>query len=144
MEPMKHRNRDEPQRYGSAEGRRFGLTVGTAFGVLAGLVYWRGRPTISLALGGFAAALLLGGILIPARLGPVERGWMAFARALSRVTTPVFMGIVYFVVLTPTGLVRRAFGRNSLARNAGAPSYWVTRDPPADPAVRRRRMERQF
>lgn len=141
---MKHANGEESRRYGSAEGRRFGLTVGTAFGVLAALAYWRGRPTVSLVLGGVAAALLLGGTLVPARLGLIEHGWMAFAHALSRVTTPIFMGIVYFVVLTPTGLVRRAFGRNSLVRNSRASSFWVMRDPPADKSVRRRRMERQF
>lgn len=141
---MKRVNGEMPGRYSSAEGRRFGLTVGIAFGVLAALAYWRGRPTVSLVLGGIAALLLLGGVLVPARLGPVEHGWMAFARALSRVTTPIFMGIVYFVVLTPTGVVRRAFGRNSLVRNSGAPSFWVMRDPPADQSVRRRRMERQF
>ena len=42
-----------------------------------------------------------------ASLGPVERAWMGLAGIISKVTTPIFMSVVYFVVLTPVGLLRR-------------------------------------
>ncbi|MEO8194714.1 MAG: hypothetical protein ABI681_12760, partial [Gemmatimonadales bacterium] len=63
--------------------------------------------------------------------------------ALSRVTTPIFMSIVYFVVLTPIGLLRRSFGSNPLVHDAVGGSYWKPRAK-IDPDAARRRMERQF
>ena len=48
------------------------------------------------------------GSLVPAQLGPVYRAWMALATAISKVTTPMFMGVIFFLVLTPAGLPRPA------------------------------------
>jgi hypothetical protein len=61
-------------------------------------------------------------------MDPVYRGWMALAAAISKVTTPVVMGILYFVVLTPIGLLLRAFGHRPLAPTRGVSSAWIPRD----------------
>ncbi|MDO8502230.1 MAG: SxtJ family membrane protein [Gemmatimonadaceae bacterium] len=129
--------------YDSAKGRRFALTLAAAFAVLATISWWRGREWVPVALGALAAVLGAAAIVAPSRLGSIERGWMALARALSKVTTPIFMGIVYFVVLTPVGFFRRAFGSNPLVHKPDDGSYWIAR-PPMAPTDRRRRMERQF
>lgn len=123
-----------------AEGRRFGLLVGSAFLLLGGISFWRGHevaPVVSWVLGG---ALFAAGLLIPGRLGPAYRGWMGFALVLSKVTTPIVMGAIYFLVFTPMGLIRRALGRNALVR-AQSGSYWITRDPGT---ARRSDLNRQF
>ena len=117
-----------PARLSAREGRRFGLTVGTAFAILAGIIYWRDHTIPSLVFGTLAALLLLGGLLLPTRLGPIQRGWMAFAHALSRVTTPIFMGVVYFGVVTPIGLLVRVFGRNPMVHREAERSFWKSRD----------------
>jgi hypothetical protein len=64
---------------------------------------------------------------------------MGFALVLSKITTPIFMGVVYFIVLTPVGLFRRMLGKNSLVRPQGG-SFWVDR--PA--GTRRGDIKRQF
>jgi Saxitoxin biosynthesis operon protein SxtJ len=115
-----------PARLTAAEGRTFALTLAAAFGGLAGLLWWRERPAIAVPFLGVAGAFALAGLLFPARLGPVYRGWMGLAHAISRVTTPIFMGVVYFLVITPVGLVRRAIGRNSLRAHQGS-TGWVDR-----------------
>lgn len=127
---------------GGAEGtgRRFGFVVGSAFIALALFAYWRGGRTSAVVIALVGGALVLAGRVIPLQLGPVERGWMALAYAMSRVTTPVFMGLMYFLVLTPIGLARRALGRNSLVRSPTGDSYWVRRGIGA----RRSDLERQF
>jgi len=130
-----------PTRLSAAEGRRFGLTVGGAFLVLALLARWRGHLPVSLALGVLAALLTVGAAGFPRRLGPVFRAWMGLAHALSRVTTPVFLGLVYFVLLTPVGLLMRVVGRRALVRPATASSCWMPRNLEAR---RRNDMERQF
>jgi hypothetical protein len=114
------------------------LTVGAAFLALAALLWWRGAQSGGAALGGLGGLLVVGALAIPARLGPVQRGWMALAHAISKVTTPVFMGIIYFAVLTPFGLVRRTFGRSPLHRSRSSPTFWMAR--PSG----RSDLERQF
>ena len=129
-----------PARLTTADGRRFGLTLGAAFLALAGLLWWRGRWTawIPLALG---LALVGAAVALPTRLGPVQRGWLALGAAISSVTTPIFLGVVYFGAILPIGLLLRIRGRNPLTRHQSAESCWVPR--PAH-ARSRRDMERQF
>jgi Na+/proline symporter len=115
-----------PARLSAPEGRKFAFTLAAAFGVLAAVLWWRERQTMAAALGLVAGAFALAGLLVPGRLGPVYRGWMGFAHAISRVTTPIFMGVVYYLVITPVGLVRRAVGGNPLRAHRGA-SGWVDR-----------------
>ena len=132
--------RQVPARLTAAAGRKFAFTVGIAMLVLAGIVLWRGHRTISWGLGGAGALLILAGLVVPTRLGPVERAWYGLAAAISKVTTPIVMGILYFVVLTPAGLLMRLFGRNSLVRSSSDGSAWVRRPENA----RRSDLERQF
>jgi hypothetical protein len=115
-----------PARLTPREGRKFALTLATAFVLLAALLGWRGHPIASRALAGVAAVFAAGGLLVPGRLSPVYRAWMGLALAISKVTTPIFMGIVYFLVITPIALVRRAVGGNPLRAHQGA-SGWVDR-----------------
>lgn len=122
-----------------AEGRKFAFTLAPAFMALGALVWWRGEPRIAMALAGIGALLAMAGLIIPGRLGPVERAWMGMARAISKLTTPIFLGIVYYGVMTPMGLLRRTIGRNPLRRSAKGPTCWVSRKdtPKGD-------LERQF
>jgi len=129
-----------PARLTAAAGRRFAFTVGTAMLVLGGVVAWRGGRTAAWTLGVVGAALLVAGVVAPTRLGPVERAWYALAVAISKVTTPIIMGVLYFGVLTPAGVVARLFGHNSLVRSRTATSAWVRRPEGA----RRSDLERQF
>ncbi len=64
-------------------------------------------------------------------------GWMAFAHALSRVTTPMIFGLLYFVLVTPMGFVRRTVGRSPLVRKGGQLSYWRPRPSPDEDEARR-------
>lgn len=121
---MAHRVR---ARLSAAEGRRFAWTLAAAFGALAALLWWRAHVTAATVAGCLSGALLAAGILIPASLGPLERAWMGLALLLSRVTTPLFMGAIYFVVLTPVSLLLRLFRLRPLTVRAVDGSYWRTR-----------------
>ena len=128
-----------PARLGAADGRKFGLTVGIAFLVLTGpLYFWRHRAVAAQVFAGLGTALVLASLVVPTMLGSLERRWMAIARAISKVTTPVFMGIAYFVVLAPVGVIMRLLGRNPLVAKRRGGSVWVPRQRP------RGDLERQF
>jgi hypothetical protein len=126
-----------------AEGRRFAFTLAIAFAVIALAAQWRGRDRIALDAWVLSALLLAAGLFVPTRLRPVERAWMNFGAALARITSPLFLGVVYFVVFTPAGWIRRVFGGNPIAHHAVENSYWKIR-PPRGAEERRRGMERQF
>lgn len=84
--------------------------------------------------------LLLMALVAPTALGPVERAWMALAHAISKVTTPIFMGVVYFIVLTPIGILRRAFAGSALVNKPQPPGgFWVSRGESSRSA-----LDRQF
>jgi hypothetical protein len=124
------------------ELRRFGLTVGGAFLLLALLSRWRGHTLPPLVLGAAGVLLVLPGLLAPRLLAPVERAWMRAAAVMGRVNTRIILTVVYYLVITPVGVVRRWLG-DPLDRTMrdGRPSVWVRRSPEAtDPA----RYRQQF
>ena len=123
-----------------SEGRRFAFSVGGAFLALAVLFLWRGRDVLLGAAGLAAVLLFAAGLLVPTRLGPIQRGWGKLALALSRVMNPVVMGVIYYVVITPTGVLRRLLGGNALQRPLAGGSFWV----PRQDGGARRDMQRQF
>jgi hypothetical protein len=129
-----------PARLTPAAGRRFGLTVGSAFLTLAAVSWWRGHAAAALAFAIFGIALALAGLVLPTRLGPIERVWMQFAHAISRVTTPIVMAAMYFLVITPAGLVRRTLARSPLVHTETTTGFWKSRAGDG----RSRSMERQF
>ena len=114
-------------RLSASEGRKFALTVAAALVVLASVALWRGhgRPAGILGLAGLLLATA--GIIVPYRLGPLYRAWMGLAHTIARVTNPVVMGFVYFVVITPVGIVMRLFGSNPLKRISEEGSFWIRR-----------------
>ena len=129
-----------PARLTPAEGRKFGLLVGAAFLLLGVLLWRRAHLTAAGIAAALAVALIAGGLAMPARLGPVYRTWMSLAKAISKVTTPVFMSVIFFVVLTPAGFLVRLFGHRPLTRARGGPTYWQSRAPES----RRGDMDHQF
>jgi len=130
-----------PARLTAAEGRKFGVTVGLAFIVLGGVAYWRGRHTTSTVLWSVGGVLVLAGLLIPTRLGPVERAWMGLGHLMGKVTQPIFMSIVYFIVIAPIGFIRRRFNSAPIGSRQRTESRWVAHEPLVAEAAR---MERQF
>jgi hypothetical protein len=112
----------------ASDGRKFGFPVGGAFLVLAGVLFWREKPTLWRIAAGLGGSLVLAGALIPSYLGPIHRGWMKLALVISKVTTPVFMGIVYYLVLTPSVLLVRLLGRVPIEHERRNGSFWQPRE----------------
>ena len=74
-----------------------------------------------------AAGLGLWALVVPMSLRPVYYWWMRFALLLSRITTPIILGIVFYLVFLPVALVMKLIGRDPMARrfDEGATSYRV-------------------
>lgn len=131
---------DEPAAAGSA--RAFGWLM-TGVAALVGLwAWWKGKAW---TLWPFAIALAfaLATLLELRVLQRLHRWWMVLATLLGRIVTPLVMGLIYFGLVTPLGLLMRWSGKDPMRRrfDPGASTYWIEREPKGpDP----RTMERQF
>lgn len=111
--------------------RSFGWTFSAIFLALGAYGMWRGGAAVSWLL---AAAVLTAAVTLvrEAWLTPLNRAWMRLGELLGRVVSPLVLGVIFFAVFTPAGLVMRLFGRDAMARRFAPEleSYWVRRDPP--------------
>ena len=106
--------------------RDFGIVTGIIVAVLFGLFFpWlleRPIPTWPWVIAGILA---LWGVAAPDSLAPVYRYWMKFGLMLSKITTPLVLGIVFFLLFFPMALVMKLIGRDPMHRKleADARSY---------------------
>lgn len=115
--------------------RMFGIVFGIFF-LLVGLAPLRSHRPLrwwALALSG---GFLVIAFVTPGWLRRLNQGWTKLGMLLSRLVSPLITGILFFVVVTPVGLVARLCGKDPLrlAPDAGARSYWIERQPPGPPA----------
>lgn len=119
----------------------FALIVGGALLVIAAFQWRRGAPQwVWVTLIAIAAVLLLAAAVAPALLRPVYRGWMRLGEALAWVNTRILLTLIFFLVVTPIGLVMRLFGRSPIATGR-RDSYWTDVEPHS---YGDRHVEKQF
>jgi polyferredoxin len=112
--------------------RAFGLLVGGIF-LLIGLwptMLYREDPRLwALAIAGL---LLIPALVLPRSLGPVYRGWMAIGHVLGWINTRIILGLVFYGLFTPMGVVRRlVLGKDAMRRKfePDAETYRIVRSP---------------
>ena len=109
------------------ELRQFAMVMAVAIALMFGVVLpWLFATQASWAWA-IAAGFALWGLLIPGTLKPVYIVWMRFGGLMSKITTPLIMGAIYYVVFVPVGLVMRLAGWDplKLKREPEAASYRV-------------------
>jgi hypothetical protein len=120
--------------------RDFGLLTGGIVAVLFGLFFpwllerpWPRWPWILFGvLGGMA-------LIAPLALKPVYKAWMQLGLLLNKITTPLILGIVFYLVISPIGLVRRLRRHDAMARtfDSEAPTYRVPSQPKSSETLKR-------
>ena len=127
---------------GKTELRKFGITVGIVLGVLGGLLLWRGREFYSYFLVASAILIVLG-LLSPTILLPFQKAWMTIAVVLGWFMTRLILGILFYLVFTPIGLVTRLFNKEFLELKIDKmrDSYWIYRE---EKPLDKKRYENQF
>jgi hypothetical protein len=96
--------------------RHFGYLVGGIFGLI-GLwpLVWRQENPRLWALG-LTVLLVVPALVAPRILAPVYRIWMRLGEVLAWVNTRILLGLVFYGVITPIGLVMRLTGRDAMRR----------------------------
>ncbi len=131
---MGHESFDHHETAKSSSDRAFGVVFAVVFVVIGALplAFGGGVRIWSLAVG---ALFLAVAFLRPALLAPLNRLWTRFGLLLHKIVSPLVLGIMFFAVVTPMGLIRRALGSDPLRLrfDRQARSYWVERQPPGPP-----------
>ena len=71
---------------------------------------------------------LLLGIINSRFLSPLNLLWFKFGMLLGRIVSPIVMGLVFFLVVTPTGLIMRILNKNLLRlKKKNIKTYWIER-----------------
>ncbi len=69
---------------------------------------------------------LILGILNSPILTPLNKIWFKFGIVLGNIVSPIVMGIIFFLVVTPTSLIMKMIGSNLLGLKKGnKKSYWI-------------------
>jgi hypothetical protein len=111
------------------ELRNFGFIMAAAFAVLASILLWRDKAAWPY-LYAVAAFFLLAALIYPRSLAPIEWLWMKFARIMGVIMTHFVLGVAYYVVVAPIGIIMRIMRRDHLHRrfDRKAESYWIPVD----------------
>ena len=82
---------------------------------------------------------LILGLLNSKFLAPLNKVWFKFGLFLGKIISPIVIGIIFFLVVTPTGLIMRILGKDllNLKYNKNK-SYWIEKDGPKS------KMKNQF
>lgn len=111
--------------------RQFGLLVGGMF-LLIGLwpFVWR-QEVIRIWAVVPGVILGLAGLIVPGALKHVYQGWMWVGHILGWVNTRIILGVLFYGIVTPMGLVMKLAGRDPMRRGfePDAQTYRVTRQP---------------
>ena len=111
--------------------RQFGLVFAAVF-VIVALFPLLGDGGVRLWSLGIAAAFVVVSFVYPRCLRPFNKLWFRFGLLLHRVMSPLVMGFMFFVAVTPTGFIMRTLGKDLLRLrfDKDATSYWIERTPP--------------
>ena len=97
--------------------RNFGLSTGIIVAGLFGLFFpWVLESSFPVWPWAILGVLGIWALLAPDSLNPVYRIWMRFGLLLSKITTPIIMALVFFLVVMPFGLVLRLLGKDPMRR----------------------------
>lgn len=152
---MNHESLSRHETPQGSSDRSFGLVFSAFFFILATLSYFSrlprfltvenlpARPYLSqypiladhplVTLYGVVGLIfLIVAIILPQILAPLNWVWTKFGLLLHRIVSPIVLAVVFFLVLTPIGLIMRFFGADPLRLkfDPSAKSYWIERSPP--------------
>ena len=122
-----------------SSNRSFGLVFFVVFLIVA---LWPLKYEEDIRLWSLALSIIffILGILNSKLLTPLNKLWFKFGIFLGSIVSPIVMGIVYFLVVTPTGVLMRLLGKDLLKMETtkSTSTYWIKRN------KRQSTMKKQF
>jgi len=114
----------------------FGFIMLVLFALLGGAVQWSsGSFIVSATLWGIGAGFFAIYYLVRSLRLPLYRGWIKLIYPIGWTLSHLLFGVIYFLIMTPVGLLTRLFGHDAMRRAVDKRgSYWLTRKSETDMA----------
>ena len=131
---MAHEDLTREQYLEGSSDRNFGLVIAGAFLVIAVVPLLHGQTPRWWAMG-VAIVFALLALVRPALLAGLNRWWTRLGAFISKMISPIVLGVLFYGVLTPVGAIIRLTGKDPLRLkfDPDADSYWIPRKPPGPP-----------
>lgn len=116
-----------------ASDRSFGFVFAVVFAIIAAAQAYFMRLDWALGLASVALLFAVVAMVRPSILKPLNWLWTRFGLLLHKITNPIILGAIFFLVCAPMGMAMRLFGFDPLRTRARGPapdSYWISREPP--------------
>ena len=108
--------------------KSFGITIGIILFIISGLLMYYGKEFYQL-IAIIASTIMVLGFIFPTLIKPIYFIWMTFAAILGWIMTRVILSLVFYLIITPIGLITRMLGEDFLAlKKLQSNSYWNQRD----------------
>ena len=110
--------------------RKFGFFFAGAFALASGYFLNQGAQNSAWIFAGLVIVFLVVAVTKPELLLPLNKLWMRFGLLLGMIVSPIVLGVIFFVLFAPIGVLMRLVGRDELKlKPISASSYWRVRNP---------------
>jgi len=112
-----------------SDWKKFGITMGIILSIIGFFLLWKKNNNYNYILF-LAAAFFITGLILPSILSPIYKAWMALAVVMNFIMTRVIMAVIFYLIVTPTGLIAFLTGKKFLDMkiDKSAKSYWIIRE----------------
>ncbi|MFH1798492.1 MAG: SxtJ family membrane protein [Candidatus Omnitrophota bacterium] len=123
--------------------RQFGIVLGVILAIFGGIHLIKGHAAARVWFFSGSVAILLCAVFMPRFLKPVYICFTKIAKIIGWVNTRIILILVYYLILTPIGIVLRMIGKDPLTRkiDKNAETYWIK---PQKTIPSRESLEKQF
>lgn len=113
-----------------SSNKNFGIVFFVVFFIIGFYPIFKGND-IRLWSVSIAIIFLVLGIINSSILSPLNKLWFKFGLFLGKIVSPIVMGIIFFLVITPTSLLLKLFGKDILnLKKNKSNSYWIEKKGP--------------
>jgi hypothetical protein len=99
----------------NATDRSFGVMFGCIFTIIAALLRFRDEPQkVQFLLLALSLLTFLVSFTRPRLLSTPNKLWMKFSLLLARFVSPIILGVLFYILISPLALALRLFGRDEL------------------------------
>ena len=115
-----------------SSNRNFGLVFFIVFLIVSTWPLTNGEP-VRIWSAIISLFFLILGLMNSKLLTPLNKLWFKFGMILGGIVAPVVMGVVFFLVITPTGFFMKIIGKDLLKKryDKKKSTYWIVRGKPA-------------
>jgi hypothetical protein len=115
--------------------RSFGFLFAVVFSALAVFSFTKSNMIVFYLLLFLSVVFIVIALATPSTLTPLNRLWYRFGRILGKVTGPIVLGVLFYLLVVPVAVTTRRFGRDELRlKKTNVETYWIDRVPPGPKA----------